>query len=332
MSSPLTALRARIAGILTPERQTPGLPTGVEQLDALLPGGGLPIGRLTEVVAPRGGGRTTVLRSVVRNTVRTGGWVAVVDASRTLAPRDWEMPGASCFFIRPPRAKRGTWCADLLLRTGAFALVVLDGAPPLPRAVAARLTRLARDAGSALVLSAELPQGDGAGSSGATFLPGALRLRVERARPGRSRGERGRELQGPRALGERRRRVLMMIHDPEMEPRDLRPPHSGSHTPILITVEKGGSRRTVEVVHAAGVARRLCSHPEIPDRRGVARSGKTTTGRGSATAADAGAPHATTGHRSRTRRCAEPVYERERLASELPAPRERRAREHTSVG
>ena len=33
--------------------------------------------------------------------------------------------------IRPRDPARAAWCADVLLRSGAFALVVLDGAPPL---------------------------------------------------------------------------------------------------------------------------------------------------------------------------------------------------------
>jgi hypothetical protein len=38
-----------------------------------------------------------------------------------------------------------------------------------------------------------------------------------------------------------------------------------------VRVEKGGTLRTVEVSCAIAVARRLCAHPEVPDRRGVAR-------------------------------------------------------------
>jgi hypothetical protein len=46
----------------------------------------------------------------------------------------------------------GAWCADVLLRSGAFALVVLDGAPMLARGVAVRLTRLAREADAAFLV------------------------------------------------------------------------------------------------------------------------------------------------------------------------------------
>ena len=61
------------------------------------------------------------------------GWVAYVDAQRTLDPRDWAHLGDAegVWMIRPRDATRAAWCADVLLRSGAFALVVLDGAPAL---------------------------------------------------------------------------------------------------------------------------------------------------------------------------------------------------------
>ncbi len=46
---------------------------------------------------------------------------------------------------------------------------------------------------------------------------------------------------------------------------------------IAVRVEKGGTLRTVEVRCAIGVARRLCTHPEVPDRRGVARGRNSPT-------------------------------------------------------
>jgi hypothetical protein len=169
----------------------------------------------------------------VRATIARGLWVAYVDAARTLAPRDWaaaaraEHGGAgsspALWMVRPPRGEphsrqRAAWCAELLLRSGAFALVVLDGAPPLTSAVAVRLARLARDGGSAFVVAAD-------DDAAAAALGGALRLRVARSK-----------------------RV------------------------DRITVEKGGRRTTVEVEHERTLAHRVCAHPEVPDRRGVARA------------------------------------------------------------
>ncbi|HEX5437045.1 MAG TPA: hypothetical protein VFW98_07795 [Gemmatimonadaceae bacterium] len=224
MSMPIAVLRQQLAQVLRPPIPDTmgGLATGVESLDAILPARGLPRGRLTEVLGARGSGKTTLLRQVVDQTAGHGLWAAYVDARRTLAPGDWARACRSAhgvWMVRPRAAGAGAWCADVLLRSGAFALVILDGAPPLTRQVAVRLTRLARDADAAFVVAAE-------DERSATMLGGALRLRVERARrPG-----------------------------------------------TRITVEKGGIHRTIEVSYAISVARCLCTHPEVPDRRGVARS------------------------------------------------------------
>jgi recombination protein RecA len=129
-----------------PPPPTPALPTGVAALDAVLVGGGLPRGRLTEIIGPAGSGKTTLTRAIVESTVAAHGWVAYVDAQRTLDARDWVHLGDAegVWIIRPRDAGRAAWCADVLLRSGAFALVVLDGAPALTKSAAVRLTRLAR--------------------------------------------------------------------------------------------------------------------------------------------------------------------------------------------
>jgi len=230
-------LRSRLAAITdAPTVEVRALETGIAALDAALARGGVPCGRLTELIGARGSGKTTVLRHCVRATVRRGLWVAYVDAARTLAPRDWASAAASrdaepvLWMIRPERAARAAWCAELLLRSGAFALVVLDGAPPLTSRVAVRLARLAREGGAAFIVAAE-------DDASAATLGGALRLRVAR---------------GTRA--------------------------------VKVTVEKGGRRRTVEVDHARTVAHRVCAHPEVPDRRGVARPRAKSDGERTATA------------------------------------------------
>ncbi|MEJ7812668.1 MAG: ATPase domain-containing protein, partial [Gemmatimonadaceae bacterium] len=181
-----------------------GLATGIEELDAALPARGVPRGRLTEVVGARGSGKTTFLRRLVGETAALGVWVAYVDAGRTLAPGDWarEGEGEGVWMVRPASAAKGAWCADVLLRSGAFALVVLDGAPPLPRAVAARLVRLARGGGSAFMVVGDDEQA-------MTAIPGALRLRMERQRAttGAGRGRSGRVVAITVEKGGIRRRV-----------------------------------------------------------------------------------------------------------------------------
>lgn len=305
----LDTLRRQLAAVVNGERPTaPGLATGLPSLDRLLPGNGLPRGRLTEVLGTRSSGRTTLLRQVVATTRRKGGWVAWVDAGRSLAPQDWATVGpapgadggtaadgrggrggrggAPLWVVRPPSAARAAWCADVLLRSGAFALVVLDGAPTLSHATAVRLTRLARDADAALVILG----GEGDGERGGTRLGGAVRLRVERRHV--------RHVAAHTAARHARREkrpdipavalpLRIRDHSPAPPPPrstvrstgDPRPPGASR---MHVTIEKGGSHQTMEVGCEVGVARRLCAHPEVPDRRGVAATGGGTgaVGRG----------------------------------------------------
>jgi RecA/RadA recombinase len=142
-------------------------------LDRALSDGGLPCGRLTEIQGARGSGRTTLVRQLVMSAVEAGRWVAIIDGSRTLTPREWADAGASgrLWVIRPPGADRSAWCADILLRSGAFSLVVLDSAPVLPRPIVVRLTRLAKEHDIALVIVGDTP-----------VVGSAVRLRVKRTR------------------------------------------------------------------------------------------------------------------------------------------------------
>jgi hypothetical protein len=235
----LPALRQQLAAILAPPRigGAASIPTGIEALDRALSDGGIPNGRLTEIQGTLGSGRTSLVRQLVTAAVAARRWVAVIDGSRTLAPREWAEAGDSgrLWVIRPPGADRSAWCADILLRSGAFSLVVLDSAPALPRPVAVRLTRLAKEHDVALVVVGDH-----------SVIGSAVRLQVKRRRP---------EIRGQR----------ITPHAPCPMPRA-----PSSESRITIVIEKGGSQHAVEVPCAFELARRLRAHSEVPDRRGVA--------------------------------------------------------------
>src|SRR5438067_1194886 len=83
-------------------------------------------GRLTELLGAPGTGKTTLTRRLVARALADGVWVAYVDAARTLDARDWAPLTAASgplWVVRPAEAARGAWCADVLLRSGAFGLV-----------------------------------------------------------------------------------------------------------------------------------------------------------------------------------------------------------------
>lgn len=280
----LSALRARIARILPAPALAPAvLPTGIPALDRALAAGGLVRGGITALVGPAGAGVTTAWRTMVRAALAANARVAVVDATRTLAARDFAglVPAHAngnangnangdrdrLVFVRPPDPATAPWCADLLLRSAAFALVVLDGAPPLTRAVAARLGQLARDADAALLLA-----GDATGPD--TAPPDTRRRGTD----------------GSAAS------VRLRVHPA---------PPSSPRPAITLLVEKGAaSTRPVELPCVLPLPRRLCAHPEVPDRRGVARAPV-----GPAADPAAGAPVGDAAVR-RGRRVAEPRYPR----------------------
>jgi hypothetical protein len=131
--------------------------TGVAALDRVLPGGGLPRGRLT-VWAP-GGGAAAVLRGACGEVVAGGeraAWVEVGEVGGVggvggaLTGVGWR---PEVLLWRPAGAVAGLECAEELLRTAGFGLVVLSGAEA-GRMGAVRLARAAREGGGAFVLLA----------------------------------------------------------------------------------------------------------------------------------------------------------------------------------
>jgi hypothetical protein len=126
--------------------------TGIGALDGLLPGGGLPRGRLTQWLP--GGGATAMLRAACAAAVARGERAAWVDVAGVVAAEQWS---ERLLLVRPADAVAGLASAEELLRSGGFALVVVGGAGEwLEReGVAVRLTRAARAGGSAFVALAE---------------------------------------------------------------------------------------------------------------------------------------------------------------------------------
>lgn len=275
----LAQLQTQLQQVVAGGRQaSPPWPTGLPALDAAL-GGGIQRGRITELTGPLAVGKTALLRQVVAQVLTTGAWVAWIDAGRTLAPAPWADLGERFVVIRLPDAKRAAWTADLLLRSGVFGLVVLDGAPPLSRVHGVRLAQLARERDAAcVVLEHVIP-----GETRVQRLAGTVRLRVGLSTPPSMRALSGRKtaVTTPNATA-----------NPQLPPPTAHPAQSAPCS--LITIEKGAasstSTRPIEVPRVIVLARRVCAHSEIPDRRGVARSARRPwEPRGNSTDAGVGA-------------------------------------------
>jgi hypothetical protein len=135
-----------------PERTVPQVATGIEGLDRILPGGGLPRGRLSIWIPGIGG--SAVLRSACLRTIEDGERAAWIDETWRISP---EVVWAGVLLARPANERQGLECTEELLNSGGFALVVRvgEGSRGTERI---RLCRAAREGGSALVELSEYQQ------------------------------------------------------------------------------------------------------------------------------------------------------------------------------
>jgi hypothetical protein len=159
------------AGLPGPAREAePGFRTGVEALDRLLPGG-VARNAVTLWTGEAGAGRTAALWSLVEGACEAGARVGVVDAGRTLDASFGCRGGerlAGLWVVRPPEGGReaeGVWAVEALLRASVFDLLVLDGCVP-DGTQGYRLRGLARERGSALLVSVDVEGVTGAGGLG----------------------------------------------------------------------------------------------------------------------------------------------------------------------
>jgi hypothetical protein len=125
--------------------------TGIGALDGVLPGSGLPRGRVT---VWSGGGGTAVLRSVCEAAVGRGERAVWVDGEGSITGSYWR---SGPVLLRPAR-EEVLECAEVLLRSGGFAVVVVTGfgdrSSGLPETPGIRLARAAREGGGALAVLA----------------------------------------------------------------------------------------------------------------------------------------------------------------------------------
>ena len=165
-----------------PARREGVVASGLEGVDAVLPGGGFPCGALAELTGGPASGKTAVALALFAS-LGPETLAAYVDGRGELYPPAAAARGvdlARLLLVRPPRRAGASedvravlWAAEALLGSGAFAAVAVDVA--LPRSIAgadaiARRLQAAAEKGGAVGLWL------GAGSG--LRVPAAVRLEL----------------------------------------------------------------------------------------------------------------------------------------------------------
>jgi recombination protein RecA len=114
------------------------IPTGAISLDLALGIGGLPRGRVVEIYGPESSGKTTVALHAVANAQALGGIAAFIDAEHALDPEYAKKLGVdtdALLVSQPDTGEQALEIADMLIRSGAIDLIVVDSVAALvPRA------------------------------------------------------------------------------------------------------------------------------------------------------------------------------------------------------
>src|SRR6476620_5567163 len=114
------------------------IPTGALALDLALGIGGLPRGRVVEIFGPESSGKSTLAMHVVAEAQRNGGVCAYIDAEHAMDPVYAAAIGVNVddlYISQPDTGEQGLEIADMLIRSGALDVVVIDSVAALvPRA------------------------------------------------------------------------------------------------------------------------------------------------------------------------------------------------------
>jgi len=114
------------------------IPTGALALDLALGVGGLPRGRVVEIFGPESSGKSTLAMHVVAEAQRNGGICAYIDAEHAMDPvyaRNIGVDIDELLISQPDTGEQALEIADMLVRSGALDVVVIDSVAALtPRA------------------------------------------------------------------------------------------------------------------------------------------------------------------------------------------------------
>ena len=108
--------------------------SGSLALDVALGIGGLPRGRVVEVYGPESSGKTTLALQIIAETQKAGGTAAFIDAEHALDPQYAENLGVNVedmLVSQPDTGEQALEITDMLVRSGAVAIVVIDSVAAL---------------------------------------------------------------------------------------------------------------------------------------------------------------------------------------------------------
>ncbi len=112
----------------------PVIPTGSIGLDLALGIGGIPRGRVTEIYGPESAGKTTLALHVLAECQKSGGTAAFVDAEHALDVSYARRLGINTdelLISQPDYGEQALEIADMLVRSGAVDLVIIDSVAAL---------------------------------------------------------------------------------------------------------------------------------------------------------------------------------------------------------
>ncbi len=121
-----------------PMVDVPVIPTGSLAFDKAMGVGGFPRGRVIEIFGPEASGKTTIALHAVAEAQKQGGIVAFIDAEHALDIPYARKLGVNCdelLVSQPDTGEQALEIADLLVRSGAVDIIVIDSVAALvPRA------------------------------------------------------------------------------------------------------------------------------------------------------------------------------------------------------
>lgn len=116
------------------QEAVPSISTGSLSIDIALGIGGLPKGRVVEIYGPESSGKTTLTLQVIAECQKAGGTAAFIDAEHALDPVYAENLGVNLDDLvvsQPDTGEQALEVADMLVRSGAIDLVVVDSVAAL---------------------------------------------------------------------------------------------------------------------------------------------------------------------------------------------------------